>query len=79
MKNTFTSTLPDEWAEDLHLLRGFLSSETDCICAMPDHALALLYAHFCNIQAASWLVVNKETAERFREWFYSGDDDAAWS
>jgi hypothetical protein len=65
--------------KDVRELRAHLTHATDCIMAMPDHALVVLYRHFCSIQAATWLVIDKETADRFEAWFDSGKDEDAWS
>jgi hypothetical protein len=65
--------------QDMSTLRGFLPHATDCICAMPDHALAILWARFSEIQAATWIEVDKESATRFEQWFSTGDDRDAWS
>ncbi len=65
--------------DDLVELRRLLASLDGDFPALPDHALELLYDKFSEIQAATWLVVNDETAARFLRWFKSGDDDDAWS
>jgi hypothetical protein len=46
---------------------------------LPDHILILLWRRFSEIQAASWLEVGPEAADRFYNWFHSGDDTEAWS
>jgi hypothetical protein len=61
------------------------SSEYDAIRAtiagvrLSDRALYALYTEFCNIQAANWLVVDKESMDRFKKWIETGDELEAWT
>ncbi len=41
--------------------------------------LRILWGRFSEIQEAVFLICDKESVERFKEWVESGDDNDAWS
>lgn len=38
-----------------------------------------LWSEFSEIQCASWLIIDRESVSRFKDWMKSGDPDDAWS
>lgn len=64
---------------DTELIRELLESNNDDFHSISLLGLKILWENFSFVQAATWLVVNKESIDRFRIWIRSGDPDDAWS
>lgn len=60
-------------------IRAHIAHATDCLMAMPDHALEILWLKFSEIQQASEIEVTAESCARFEAWFESGNPEDAWS
>ena len=75
MNNSLPSTVYQgviEFPEDIALIKSdpILSTYTDT-------AINVLWSVFSEINWASFLVVDTESIERFKEWLLSGDPDDA--